>query len=196
MNDYFRCAKTNGFSKSNIKLLTVVTEVTIWFKWSEPRDVVVVKIASWVATEARIMAGVAKLRSASRPPTNLIQSAKRLAHLFRHHVSDCGQQCSTGLAAACLLLTSHCIQPSSDQVVANSALGSKRLATPGLWRQSCRLASWFLSYSLINRKLQKFWKGAKWNNFRESFGIIFVKSLTNNFRENLTLLHNFPVLKN
>jgi len=32
MNDYFRCAKTNGFSKSNIKLLTVVTEVTIWFK--------------------------------------------------------------------------------------------------------------------------------------------------------------------
>jgi len=32
MNDYFRCVKTNGSSKSNTKLLTVVTEVTIWLK--------------------------------------------------------------------------------------------------------------------------------------------------------------------
>jgi len=33
MNDYFSwCPKTNGSLKSNIKLLTVVTEVTIWSK--------------------------------------------------------------------------------------------------------------------------------------------------------------------
>jgi len=69
MNDYFRCVKTNGSSKSNTKLLTVVTEVTIWFKWSDPHDVVVVKIASWITTEARIMTEVgAKLRSAGRMP--------------------------------------------------------------------------------------------------------------------------------
>jgi len=66
VNDYFRCAKTNGSSISNIKLLTVVTEVTILFKWSEPHDVVVVKIASWITTEARIMVGVTKLWSSGR----------------------------------------------------------------------------------------------------------------------------------
>jgi len=89
------------------------------------------------------MAGAAKLRFAGRilPADQLMQSAKRLAHLFKHHVSDCGQQCNTGLAAACLLLTSHCIHRSSDQAVANLALGSKRLVTPGLWHQSCRLVS-------------------------------------------------------
>jgi len=32
MNDYFKCAKTNGSSKSNKKLLTLVTELAIWFK--------------------------------------------------------------------------------------------------------------------------------------------------------------------
>ena len=143
MNDYSKCAKTNGYSKSNIKLLTVVTEVTISFKWSETHDVIVVKIASWITTEARIMAGVAKLLPASciPPADQFIKSAKCLALLFKHHVPDCGQQCKAGLAAACLLLTSHCIQPSSDQAFANLALGSKRLATPRLWRQSCRLAS-------------------------------------------------------
>jgi len=57
MSDYFKCAKTDGSSKSNKNLLTVLTDVTISFKWNEPRDVVVVKIASWITTEARIMAG-------------------------------------------------------------------------------------------------------------------------------------------
>jgi len=69
MNNYVRW--TNLSSKSNTKLLPVVTEVTIWFKWSDSHDVVVVKIASWITIEARIMAGVAKLRSAGRiPPTD------------------------------------------------------------------------------------------------------------------------------
>jgi len=39
-------------------------------------------------------------RAASRPLANLIQSAKRLAHLFKHHVSECGQQCNARLVAA------------------------------------------------------------------------------------------------
>jgi len=32
MNDYFKFAKTDGSSKSNRKLLTVMTDVTISFK--------------------------------------------------------------------------------------------------------------------------------------------------------------------
>jgi len=66
MNDYFSYAKTNGSSKSNTKLLTVVTEVTISFKWNDPHDIVVVKIPPWITTEARIMTEVAKLRFAGR----------------------------------------------------------------------------------------------------------------------------------
>jgi len=49
---------------------------------------------------------------------------------FKHHVSNCGQQCnSTG---CCRSRKSHCNQPSSDQTVAISALRSKRLTTTAL----------------------------------------------------------------
>jgi len=70
MNDYFGwCPKTNDSLKSNIKLQTVVTEVMIWSKWSKPHDVVVVKIASWNSTEARIMTGAGADTGGMHPPT-------------------------------------------------------------------------------------------------------------------------------
>ena len=34
-------------------------------------------------------------RAASSPPTYLIRPAKNLAHVFKHHVSDCVQQCNS-----------------------------------------------------------------------------------------------------
>jgi len=53
------------------------------------------------------------------------------SHIFwKHHVSYCGQQCnSTG---CCLSRNPRYIWPSIGQAVANSALGSKSLATPRL----------------------------------------------------------------
>jgi len=52
-------------------------------------------------------------RAASRPPINLIQSAKRLAYVFKHHVSDCGQQ-GNAIFGCCLSFVdfAYCIQPS------------------------------------------------------------------------------------
>jgi len=58
---WFQGRKNNGSLKYDRKLPTVkpyckVTEVTIWFQWSKPHDVLVVKIASWNTTETRGMA--------------------------------------------------------------------------------------------------------------------------------------------
>ena len=71
---------------------------------------------------------MAKLRPAggSSPPTSLIRPAKYVTHFFfKCHISECGQQCNK--IGCCLSRKSHGIRP-----VANSALGPKRLTTPGL----------------------------------------------------------------
>jgi len=44
-------------------------------------------------------------------PTSLIRPAKYLAHFFKCHVSDCGQQCNS--INCCLSRKSHHIRPSS-----------------------------------------------------------------------------------
>ena len=68
-------------------------------------------------------------------PAGRIRRAKYLAHFFKHHVSDCAQQCNNN--GCCLSRKSHCIRPSSEQAVAKSALGSKRLVTPALDTMQC-----------------------------------------------------------
>ena len=74
-------------------------------------------------------------RAASSPPTSLIRPANTLHIFFKCHVSDCGQQCNS--IKCCLSRKSHCIRPSSGQAVANSAFGSKSLATLGLVYMNC-----------------------------------------------------------
>ena len=69
-------------------------------------------------------------RAASGLATSLIRPVKYLSLFFKCNVSDCGQHCNS--INCWLPRKSHCIWPSSGQVVANSALGWKRLATPGL----------------------------------------------------------------
>jgi len=68
--------------------------------------------------------GVAKLRPAGCILlADQFRPAKYLAHFFKHHVADCGQQCNS--IGCCLSHKSHCIRPSGGQAVANSAFGSK-----------------------------------------------------------------------
>ena len=69
-------------------------------------------------------------RGRIQPPTSLIRPAKYMAHFFKCHVSECGQQCNK--IGCCLSRKSHGIWPSSGRAITNSGLGSKRLATPGL----------------------------------------------------------------
>ena len=61
-------------------------------------------------------------RTDQSDPLNILQI------FFKCHISNCRQQCNS--INCCLSRKSHCIRHSSGEAIANSALGSKRLATP------------------------------------------------------------------
>jgi len=65
-------------------------------------------------------------------PADQFNSTRQMPYtfFFKCHVSDCGQQCNC--INCCLPSKSHCTRLFSGQAVANSALGSKSFATPGL----------------------------------------------------------------
>ena len=110
--------------------------VRVWRIKSRPFTVSV-GLRQWCVLSSLLFivySNVAKLRPSGRirpsnqfNPTHQIQC---LAHFFKCHFSDCGQQRHS--INCCLSRKSHCILLSSGQAVANSALLSKRLATPGL----------------------------------------------------------------
>ena len=74
--------------------------------------------------------GLTKLRPAGRtgPPTSLIQPV----NYPEHFSSATFPTVDSNSIIRFLSRKSHCIRPSSGRAVANSAIVSKRLATPGL----------------------------------------------------------------
>ena len=70
-------------------------------------------------------------QAASGPPTSLSGPPNTWRILFKHRVSDCGQQCNS--IGCRLSRKSHCIRPSNGQTLANPPLAPKSLPNPGLW---------------------------------------------------------------